>query len=231
MNLLNEDVGNVSVLVKLHGVLVTAFSEDGLSVIATKLGTPLMLDSYTSDMCLQSWRRTSYSREMIELRADLELKDTIMVVMLKLTGEGFYTCTVRVEYDGNKKKVMEPTKEVSNSNLFVVLNLVKNDGELGTNGGTSNLASDGADSSGSSFWNVETSSTGTTSIVDKIEKLGKLIIDGKVTLVDNDGKSLKNIDYPGDHDSEDEVESVGNDMTRSMSSEKVSFGTTSLLEQ
>ncbi|GJT74812.1 RNA-directed DNA polymerase, eukaryota, reverse transcriptase zinc-binding domain protein [Tanacetum coccineum] len=50
VNLLKEDVGNVLVWVKLHGVLVTAFSEDGLSVIATKLGTPLMLDSYTSDM-------------------------------------------------------------------------------------------------------------------------------------------------------------------------------------
>ncbi|GKC40947.1 zinc knuckle CX2CX4HX4C containing protein [Tanacetum coccineum] len=45
MNLLNEDVGNVSVWVKHHGVPMTAFSEDGLSAIATKLGTPLMLDS------------------------------------------------------------------------------------------------------------------------------------------------------------------------------------------
>ncbi|GKA48743.1 cytochrome P450 [Tanacetum coccineum] len=40
-----------NVWVKHHDVPVTAFSEDGLSVIATKLGTPLMLDSYTSDMC------------------------------------------------------------------------------------------------------------------------------------------------------------------------------------
>ncbi|GJU49622.1 putative extensin domain-containing protein [Tanacetum coccineum] len=39
------------VWVKLHGVPVTAFSEDGLSAIATKLGTPLMLDSYTSEEC------------------------------------------------------------------------------------------------------------------------------------------------------------------------------------
>ncbi|GJS09197.1 hypothetical protein Tco_0365993 [Tanacetum coccineum] len=33
----NEDVGNVPVWVKLYGVPVTAFSEDGLSAIATKL--------------------------------------------------------------------------------------------------------------------------------------------------------------------------------------------------
>nr|GEY09960.1 hypothetical protein [Tanacetum cinerariifolium] len=75
----NEDVGNVPVWVKLHGVPVRVFTDDGLSVIATKLCTPLMLDSYTSDMCMQSLGLSSYARAMIELRADVELKDTIMV--------------------------------------------------------------------------------------------------------------------------------------------------------
>ncbi|GJT16951.1 reverse transcriptase domain-containing protein [Tanacetum coccineum] len=63
VDLLKEDVGNVLVWVKLHGVPITAFSEDGLSAIATKVGTPLMLDSYTSGMCLQSWGKSSYARE------------------------------------------------------------------------------------------------------------------------------------------------------------------------
>ncbi|GJU24090.1 integrase, catalytic region, zinc finger, CCHC-type containing protein, partial [Tanacetum coccineum] len=54
-NLLKEDVSTIPVWVKLHGVPVTAFSEDGLNAITTKLGTPLMLDSYTSDICMQSW--------------------------------------------------------------------------------------------------------------------------------------------------------------------------------
>ena len=44
-------------------------------------------------------------------------------------------------------------------------------------------------------------------------------------------KPLKNVDYPGDHDSEDEVESVDNDMARSMASKRVGVGTKSLLEQ
>ncbi|GKC74596.1 hypothetical protein Tco_1120479, partial [Tanacetum coccineum] len=70
---------------------------------------------------------------------------------------------------------------------------------------TSNLASNGANSSGSSFSNVETSSTSTTPIVDKIGKLEKLIIDGKVTFVDDDSKPLKK--------------------------ERVGFSTTSLVEQ
>ncbi|GKE23571.1 putative reverse transcriptase domain-containing protein [Tanacetum coccineum] len=98
-NLLKEDVSIVPVWVKLHGVPVTAFSEDGLSVIATKLGTPVMLDSYTSDMFMQSWGRSSYARVMVKLRANVELKDNIVVVMPKITREDHYTCNVRVEYE------------------------------------------------------------------------------------------------------------------------------------
>ncbi|GJV67413.1 copia protein [Tanacetum coccineum] len=98
-NLLKEDVNTVPVWVRLHSVPVTAFSEDGLSAVATKLGTPLILDSYTSDMCMQSWGWSSYARVMIELRADVELKDNIVVAMPKITREGHYTCNVRVEYE------------------------------------------------------------------------------------------------------------------------------------
>nr|GEV47915.1 hypothetical protein [Tanacetum cinerariifolium] len=145
---------------------------------------------------------SSYARVMIELRADVELKDKIFVAMLKITREGHYTCNVRVEYEwkhpscssckffehiheefpkntcigekktvkkpsqtsrgvsvglkmgfkpqkeyrlvtkrsnasssGNKKKCVEPTIEVSNSNPIDVLNSVDNDMEFGTNGG------------------------------------------------------------------------------------------------
>ncbi|GJX51339.1 hypothetical protein Tco_0278184 [Tanacetum coccineum] len=61
----------------------------------------------------------------------------------------------------------------------------------------SNLASNDANSSGSSLCNFETIRTSTTLIVEKIRKIEKLIIDGKVTLVDDDGKPLKKVDYPG----------------------------------
>ncbi|GJY10053.1 hypothetical protein Tco_0378238 [Tanacetum coccineum] len=244
-------------------------------------------------------KRSSYVRAMIELRADMEFKDTIVVAMLKLVGEGFYTCTIRVKYEwkplrcacckvfgyiqdecpknlgldvakkskipsqaprgvpvgpkvgfkpvkqlyravskknnvntsSNKKKDVESTKEFSNPNPFDVFNSVKNDVDLGTNGGTSNLASKEANSSGSSFWNVGSSIIITTPIVEKINKSEKLIIDKKITLVDDEGKPLKKVDYPGDHDSEDEVALVDIEMANFLASERVGYGTNSLLEQ
>ncbi|GKC07070.1 retrovirus-related pol polyprotein from transposon TNT 1-94, partial [Tanacetum coccineum] len=103
-NLLKEDVYTVPVWVKLYGIPVMAFSEDGLSAIATKLGNPLILDSYTSDMCMQSWGTSSYVRVMIELRADVELKDNIFVAMPTITREGHITCA------GEKKTVMKPSQ-------------------------------------------------------------------------------------------------------------------------
>ncbi|GKE36464.1 probable leucine-rich repeat receptor-like protein kinase [Tanacetum coccineum] len=71
--------------------------------------------------------RSSYARVMIELRADVELKDNIVVSTASSSGN---------------KKGVEPTIKVSNSNPFDVLNSVDNDVELGTNGGTTNLFED-----------------------------------------------------------------------------------------
>ncbi|GKD46090.1 RNA-directed DNA polymerase, eukaryota, reverse transcriptase zinc-binding domain protein [Tanacetum coccineum] len=132
---------------------------------------------------------------------------------------------------GNKKKSVTHTNEVSNSNPFDALNSVDNDVEFGTNGETTNLVNNGANSSGSSFMNVENSSTSYTPIIDKIGKFEDLLIDGQAILVDEADNPLMKVECPGDYDSEDEVASVDNDMTRSLASERVDFGTQSLLEQ
>ncbi|GJW13034.1 reverse transcriptase domain, reverse transcriptase zinc-binding domain protein [Tanacetum coccineum] len=167
------------------------------------------------DVMLENGPWSSYARALIEVRANVELKDNIMVAMPKLVGEGFYMCIVHVEYEwkppmcayykvskrknintsGNKKKDVEPTKEVSNSNPFVVLKSVENDVDLVTNGWSLNLASKKANSSRSMFWNVESSNTSTTPIVEKFDKIQRLIIDGKVTLVNDEGKPLTKVGY------------------------------------
>nr|GEU75405.1 retrovirus-related Pol polyprotein from transposon TNT 1-94 [Tanacetum cinerariifolium] len=106
--------------------------------------------------------------------------------------------------------------------------MVENNVELGTSGGTSNLASQEANSSGSLFWNMDASRPSTTPIIKKIDKIEKLIIDGKVTLVDDEGKHLEKVVSSGDYDTEDEVASVDNEMA-SFLAKKDSYGIQSLL--
>nr|GEY96592.1 hypothetical protein [Tanacetum cinerariifolium] len=183
--------------------------------------------------------RSSYARAMIELRADVELKDDIVVAMPKITREGHYTCYVRFkshkEYrhvpkkstassSGKKKKGEEHTIEVSNLNPFNILNLVDNDVEFGTNGWTSNLVNNEAALSGSSFMNVDNSSSGTSPIIEKIMKFKDLLTSGQAILVDKDGIPLNKAEFLGDDDSEDEVASVDNDMARFMAYERC-YGT------
>nr|GFB13734.1 hypothetical protein [Tanacetum cinerariifolium] len=60
--------------------------KDELSVIATKLDTPLMLDTYTASMCMKTWCRPSFVRAIIDFRADIELNDTLVVEVPKLEG-------------------------------------------------------------------------------------------------------------------------------------------------
>ncbi|GKD16849.1 hypothetical protein Tco_1206007 [Tanacetum coccineum] len=216
-----------------NGLWFILKNEDGLSTIATKHDTPLMLDSYTSDMYMQSWGRSSYARA-IQLQADVELKDTIVALCLNLLGRG----SIRVQFvlsmsenllaprgvsvgpkvgfkpvkqvyrpvskknnvntSVNKKTYAESRKEVSNPKPFDVFNSVENDVDLGTNGGTSNLAS------------KEVNSGGMWDLVDK---------------------PLKNVVYSGDHNSEDQVEPVDNEMTSFLALKRVGYCTNSVLEQ
>ncbi|GKD18768.1 retrotransposon protein, putative, ty1-copia subclass [Tanacetum coccineum] len=232
VHLLKEDDVNVLIWVKLLGVPVTAFSEDGLSDIATKLGTPYMLDSYTYDMCMQSWGRLSYARVMIELRADVELKDTIVVAMPKIVGEGFYTCTIRVEYECKHPmcaccKVFVHIQDECPKNLgsdVTRKSKIPSQAPRGVPVGhnvrfkpVKQLYRPVSKKN-----NVNTSGNKKKD-VSQLKRLKNLIIDGIIKLVDDEGKPLKKIDYPDDHDSEAEVASVDNEMANFLASERVVY--------
>ncbi|GJU05200.1 hypothetical protein Tco_1121630 [Tanacetum coccineum] len=190
------------------------------------------------DLMLENGQWSSYARAMIKLRADVELKDTIVVAMPKLVREGFYTCTICVEYEwkppcvrvargvlvGPKvgfKPVKQVYKPVSKKNNASTSDNKKKDVEFRKE----------ANSGRPLFFNVGSSSTTTTPIVEKIDKLESLIIDGKLTLMDDEGKPLEKVEYSGDHDSEDEVEPVDNEMESFLASKGVGYGTNNLLEQ
>ncbi|GKC81962.1 hypothetical protein Tco_1137679 [Tanacetum coccineum] len=109
----------------------------------------------------------------------------------------------------NKKKGVEPTIEVSNSNPFDVLNSVDNDGEFGTN--SSNIP-----------------------IGEKIDKIERQICEGKLRLLDNDGNPLV---PTGIVESDSEVEVVFDETanlrisTSGKDGSDKGYGTNSLLEQ
>nr|GFB09968.1 hypothetical protein [Tanacetum cinerariifolium] len=54
VSLKKGEVTKVLVWVKLYNVPILAYSEDGLSLIATQIGKPIMLDAFTSSMCVES---------------------------------------------------------------------------------------------------------------------------------------------------------------------------------
>nr|GEX93896.1 hypothetical protein [Tanacetum cinerariifolium] len=51
-DLKKTEVKKAPIWIKLHHVPIVAYSKIGLSLITTQLGKPIMLDSYTSSMCL-----------------------------------------------------------------------------------------------------------------------------------------------------------------------------------
>nr|GEV36591.1 hypothetical protein [Tanacetum cinerariifolium] len=53
--LAKDVVTKVPVWVKIHKVPVVAYSEDGLSLIASQIGKPVLLDAFTSAMCNEPW--------------------------------------------------------------------------------------------------------------------------------------------------------------------------------
>ncbi|XP_022003087.1 uncharacterized protein LOC110900507 [Helianthus annuus] len=94
-----EDIQAIPVWVKMHDVPLAAYTEDGISLVASKIGVPKMLDSYTATMCAESWGRSSYARALIEVQAGADLKRSVTVAIPSLDGNGYSKVEVKIEYD------------------------------------------------------------------------------------------------------------------------------------
>nr|GEU83234.1 hypothetical protein [Tanacetum cinerariifolium] len=90
------------VLLFLVVIPMMAFSKDGMSAIATKLDTPLMLDSYTSDMCMQSLGNSNLfdALNSVSNNDDLGRNEENS----KLAGKGSLTVADMYGYCKNHKK-------------------------------------------------------------------------------------------------------------------------------
>ncbi|GJW04781.1 reverse transcriptase domain-containing protein [Tanacetum coccineum] len=99
VSLKRGEVTKVPVWVKLYNVPVLAYSEDGLSLLATQIGKPIMLDAFTSSMCVESWGRISFARALIEIDAVVGLKKEVIMAIPEEEGDGYIKEIVRVEYE------------------------------------------------------------------------------------------------------------------------------------
>ncbi|GKD28466.1 zinc knuckle CX2CX4HX4C containing protein, partial [Tanacetum coccineum] len=97
--LLKEELTRIPIWVKLHDVPIQVFEEDGISLIATFIGKPVMLDSYTSSMCNDSWGRSSFARCLIKVNSEADLVDVVTIGIPSLSKDNFTKETIRVEYE------------------------------------------------------------------------------------------------------------------------------------
>ncbi|GJU45787.1 reverse transcriptase domain, reverse transcriptase zinc-binding domain protein [Tanacetum coccineum] len=94
-----DKIENAPVWVKLHHVPIVAYLEVGLSLITTQIGRHIMLDSYTSSMCLRSWGRTEYARALIEISAEEKLMESMVIAIPLSNGKGHSFATIEMEYE------------------------------------------------------------------------------------------------------------------------------------
>ncbi|GJZ55743.1 zinc knuckle CX2CX4HX4C containing protein [Tanacetum coccineum] len=182
VNLLKEDVCNVPLWVNFHDVPITAFCEDGLSSIATKLGTLLLFESYNL-LCTRNHEDVLKNLKIprpavrgVRVGSKLGFKPTKQVYQPVFKKNG-------ASASGKKKQAGVTSQEVSNSNPFHALNTIENDNDLGTSGGNSKFPEKGAN------FNVVSSTHGTSSetfgsptttpLVEKINDLERQMLDGE----------------------------------------------------
>ncbi|GJY31751.1 putative reverse transcriptase domain-containing protein [Tanacetum coccineum] len=114
VNLLKEDMNSFLFWVKFYDIPIVAFTADGLSAMDTKLGNLIMLNSYTSSICLQSWGRMDYDRVLIDFKGDRELKEDMIIVILngKDDGEVMAISVISVSSDSSEDSVGTPAGRV-----------------------------------------------------------------------------------------------------------------------
>ncbi|GJV49673.1 kinase-like domain, phloem protein 2-like protein [Tanacetum coccineum] len=195
--------------VKFHAVPLVVYTSDGLSLIIMKIDTSMMLDSFTNSMCLESWGRSSYPR-ILEIDSCNGFSDNLVMVVLNLKVDD---CPKAL------KRVMNNVDKVKGGSFGA-----DDDGSIKA----SPKMAPPADKK-----KVSTTGNSSKKTAEKINIVEQQVLAGKCMLLDDEGKPVKKIDYMGDHDSEDEVEPVDNEMASFLASNPsgVGYGTNSLLEQ
>ncbi|GJY31851.1 hypothetical protein Tco_0415346 [Tanacetum coccineum] len=82
-----------------HSRWCIKFHINDLSIIASQIGKLIMLDFYTSSICIESWGRSSFARCLIEINAGDVLKESLTVGVPLIEDSGFTIETINIEYE------------------------------------------------------------------------------------------------------------------------------------
>ncbi|GJU03542.1 cysteine-rich receptor-like protein kinase [Tanacetum coccineum] len=99
VSLKRNEVTKVPVWIKLYNVPVVAYSANGLSLIGTQVGKPIMLDAFTSSMCEDPWGRINFARALVEINVDSILKHEVSMAIPMEDGIEYTREVIRVEYE------------------------------------------------------------------------------------------------------------------------------------
>lgn len=97
--LTKDDFTLAPVWVKLHNIPDVVYYEVGLILITTQIGHPIMLDSYTSTLCLKSWGHNSYARAFVEVSSKEALLNSLVVAIPYPNGSGHSLEKIDIEYE------------------------------------------------------------------------------------------------------------------------------------
>ncbi|GKA97666.1 reverse transcriptase domain-containing protein [Tanacetum coccineum] len=103
-------VTKVPIWVKLHKVPLVAYSEDGLSLIVTPIGKPLMLDAYTTFMCGEAWGRINFARALIEVSSESDLKKEVTMGVPNDDETDYTREVISVEYEWQPQRCADCKK-------------------------------------------------------------------------------------------------------------------------
>ena len=88
----------VPVWVKIHDVPLEAWSVEGIGRIASRIGIPLDMDTYTKEMCVEGKGRCAYARVLIEISACTPWEEFIEVQTWDLTTKTGVDHSLQLEY-------------------------------------------------------------------------------------------------------------------------------------
>ncbi|GJS80983.1 hypothetical protein Tco_0747524 [Tanacetum coccineum] len=135
----NPNSGSVPLNTVCSFTEVTGYTVKERFYVATtpivNMPRPIMLDFYTSSMCIESWGRSSFARCLIEINVDDVLKESLTMGVPLTGGLGFTFETVSIPSTVVISNAHTPTVEKTNHEFQTVSKKKKKGKSKSTNGG------------------------------------------------------------------------------------------------